>query len=134
MILDAPSLDLSDVESKIAGLLAAPLDAVANVQRACEHFGFVLENVLRLLPGNQPARYWDLDDISCDSANRTGDVVTLQGTCDWLSGSEDCDRFRIDIALGQEPLLFAYKFTNSATGKQLLYVGKTPEGWLINGP
>lgn len=62
--------------------------------------------------------------------SRSDDVVTLCGIPYWLSGGERCDRFQIDVALGKEPLLYSFKFTNSMTGEQLLYVGKTSDGWL----
>ena len=109
-------------------------DVDLNGQRACEHFGLVLAKLFRLLPSNSQIRYWDLDDFSCDFANRTGDVATLQGTSSWLAGGEDCNRFRLDVALDKIPLLYSCKFTNSTTGKQVAYVGKTSEGWLINAP
>jgi hypothetical protein len=130
----APNLDLEDIEAKIANLLAAGVDADSNAQRACEQFALVLDKVFRALPGNRQIRYWDLDDLSCDSADRTADVVTLRGSASWLAGGGDCNRFRVDVALDQQPLLYSYKFTGGLTDKQLLYVGKTSEGWLINGP
>ena len=130
----ALNLDLGDLEAKIASLLAAGVDPDSSGQRACEQFALVLDKVFRVLPGNGQTRYWDLDDLFCDSADRTGDVVTLTGSSSWLTGGGDCDRFRIDVALHQKPLLYSYKFTNSLTDKQILYVGKTPEGWLINAP
>ena len=84
--------------------------------------------MFRLLAGNRSSRYWRLDDFWCDSMSRSGDVVTLCGIPYWLSGGERCDRFQIDVALGKEPLLYSFKFTNSMTGEQLLYVGDV--GWL----
>lgn len=134
MFLDSLSLDLDGIETRIANLLASPVEVDSSGQRVCEQFGLVLARVFRLLPSNCQMRYWDLDAFSCDSATRTGDVVSLQGSSIWLSGGEDCERFRLDIALDTMPLLYSYKFTNSRTGKQILYVGKTPEGWLISGP
>jgi hypothetical protein len=134
MLVVAPNLDLGDLEDKIASLLAAGVDPDSHGQGACEQFALVLDKVFRLLPGNRQTRYWDLDDLSCDSADRTGDVVTLAGSSSWLAGGGECDRFRIDVALDQQPLVYSYKFTSSLTDKQILYVGKTPEGWLVNGP
>jgi hypothetical protein len=58
----------------------------------------------------------------------------LRGVPYWLSGGDGCDRFRIDVALDTNPLLYSYKFTNSMTDEQVLYVGKTPDGWRVNGP
>jgi hypothetical protein len=134
MLLDAPTLDLGDAEAKIAFLLRGAVDVESNGQHACDQFGIVLARVLRALPSNRQARYWDLDDLACDAAARAGDVVTLRGTSTWLAGGSDCDRFRLDVALDQGSLLYSYKFTNSVTGSQILYVGKTPDAWLINGP
>jgi hypothetical protein len=134
MVIDASSIDVEDIETKIANLLASRADVDSNGQSACDHFGLVLSKVFRLLPSDCQTRYWDLDDFSCDFANRTGDVVTLQGISSWLAGGEDCDRFRLDLALDKVPLLYSCKFTSSTTGKQIAYVGKTPEGWLINAP
>jgi hypothetical protein len=128
MLLDASSIHGDDVETPIASLLASPVDVASNGQRACDLFGIVLAKVFHLLPSDRQTRYWDVDDFSCDFANRTGDVVTLQGTSSWLAGGQDCDRFRLDFALDKVPLLYSCKFTSSATGKQVAYVGKIPEG------
>jgi hypothetical protein len=134
MLLDGANLDLGDVEVRINGYLTSAEELDSNVHRACGQFQIVLANVLRLLPGNRQSRYWDLDDFSCDSMSRSGDVVTLRGVPYWLSGGDGCDRFRIDVALDTNPLLYSYKFTNSMTDEQVLYVGKTPDGWRVNGP
>ena len=134
MLLDVGNLDLGDAEAEIATFLRSGVDVDSNGQPACDQFGIVLAKVLRLLPGNRETRYWDLDDFSCDSAVRAGDLVTLQGYSNWLRGGGDCDRFRLDVALDQVPILYSFKFMNSTTGNQVLYVGKTPEGWLVNGP
>jgi hypothetical protein len=134
MAIDALHLDLSEVEAEITTLLGSAVDVNSSGQLACEQFGILLANVVRSLPGNRPIRYWELDDLSCDSADRISDLVTLQGTCNWLTGGDGCDRFRLDIALASHPLLYSCKFTHSVTGEQILYVGKTPEGLLINGP
>jgi hypothetical protein len=134
MLLDGSNLDLDDVEARITGYLTSAEEVDSNVHRACAQFEIVLAGVLRLLPGNRQSRYWGLDDFSCDSISRIGDVVTLQGVPNWLSGGGGCDQFRLDVALDTNPLLYSYKFTNSMTGEQVLYVGKTPDGWLVNGP
>ena len=134
ILLDGSDLALSETEAKIAASLASATDVDANVYRACEQLEVVLANVLRLLAGNRQSRYWQLDDLSCTSFGRAGDVVTLQGIPNWLRGGEGCDRFCIDVALDTSPLLYSYKFTRSVTDEQLLYVGKTPTGWLVHGP
>jgi hypothetical protein len=134
MLLDGTNLNLRDVEAKIAEHLTSVEEVESNAERACQQFEIVLANVLRLLPGNRRSRYWDLDGFSYDSMSRCGGVVTLQGVPYWLSGGDGCDRFRIDVALETKPLLYSYKFTNSMADEQVLYVGKTPEGWHINGP
>src|SRR5258708_34127243 len=134
MLLDRSILDLGDEEAKITGFLASAEEVDLKVHRACEPFDIVLAKVLRLLAANQSSRYWQLDDLSCNSMSRSGDVVTLHGVPYWLAGGEGCDRFRLDVALGKEPLLYSYKFTNSVTGEQVLYLGKTPNAWIVNGP
>jgi hypothetical protein len=134
MLLDGSNLDLGDIEANIAGFLASAEEVDASVHRASEQFEIVLAKVLRLLPGNCRCRYWQLDDLSCDSMSRRGDVATLAGVPNWLSGGEGCDRFRLDVSLDKDPLLYSYKFTNSATGEQVLYLGKTPDGWLVDCP
>ena len=134
MLLDASNLDLDDVEAKIKDLLASTVNMDSNGQQACEQFGIAFVKVCRLLPGNRRPRYWQPDDFSCDSVSRSGDIVTLLGASNWLSGGDGCDRFRLDVALDKNPLLYSCKFTNSVTGEQVLYVGKTPGGWVVNGP
>jgi hypothetical protein len=134
MLLDGSNLDLGHIEAKIADFLASAEKVNASVHRAAEQFEIVLAKVLRLLPGNCRCRYWDLDDFWCDSISRCGDVASLGGVPNWLSGGEGCDRFRLDVSLDTDPLLYSYKFTNSATGEQVLYLGKTPDGWLVSCP
>lgn len=60
--------------------------------------------------------------------------LPLRGVANWLRGGVGCDRFRIDVALDKSPLLYSFRFTNSTTEQQILYVGKTPTGWLAHGP
>jgi hypothetical protein len=71
MLIDASSLDVHHVETKIASLLASPADVDSSGQRACEQFALALAKLFRLLPSNCQARYWDLDHFSCDFADRT---------------------------------------------------------------
>jgi hypothetical protein len=134
MLLDSSSLDLDDLEAEIASLLGAEEEVEAVRDRFCGLLEVILARVLRRVPGNRRCRYRDLDDLSCDLMNRADDVTELSGVATWLSGGEQCDYFRIHVALGGKPLLYSYKFINSATAEQILYVGKTPRGWLINGP
>jgi hypothetical protein len=132
--LDGSDLALRGPETEIAARLASAADVDANVQRACEQFEFILANVLGLLGGDRQSRYWDLDDFTCTTFSRVADVITLEGVPNWLSGGDGCDRLRIDVALDANPLLYSYKFTNGVTNDQVLYVGKTPKGWIVNGP
>ena len=122
-----------DLEANIGSLLAGAEDLDSNVHFACGQFGVILDGVLRLLPGNQKWRYWFLDDFDCNRFCRRDQIVTLLGSAYWLSGGEECDSFRLDIALDKEPLLYSYKFTKSKSGEQMLYIGKTPDGWVVNG-
>lgn len=131
--LDFLDLDMSDVEAKILTSLVAGKNLEVNGQPACEQFAIILVNVLRTLPTARHTKHWDLDDLSCDAVKQSGQVVALRGTSNWLSGGEGCEQFRIDI-LTQTPLLYSFKFTKTATSEQVLYVGKTPTGWIVNGP
>ena len=135
MLLDGSKPDLGDVEATIRGLLATAEEVVdSNVADACSQFEIILASVCRFVPGHFQCRYWSLDDFYCTSVSRGDDVVTLQGVPYWLSGGQGCDRFRLDVALQTQRTLYSFKFTNSMSGEQLLYVGKTRSGWLINGP
>ena len=115
MLLDGSSLDLRDVESKIAGFLGGADKLDSSVQSACVQFEVVLTNVLSLMSRKHPLRHWCLDDLYCDSFDRSDQVATLRGTSYWLSGGEGCDRFRLDVALDKDPLLYSYKFTDNMT-------------------
>ena len=132
--LDSSGLALRGLETEITACLLSAAEVDANVRRACEQFEVILANVLRLLGGDRQSRYWDLDDFSCTTFSRVADVVTLEGVPNWLSGGDRCDRLRIDAALEAKPLLYSYKFSNRVTNDQILYVGKTPKGWIVNGP
>lgn len=133
MLLDGSNLGLCDFESKIIRYLADAEEPDSSVHNACYQFGIVLHKVLRCLPGKYPWRYWSLDEFCCDGFRRRDQVVTLQGIPYWLPDIGECDFFRIDVALDKEPLLYSYKFKKSKSGKQILYIGKTLDGWIVNG-
>lgn len=134
VVLDGSNVSRHEAEANIVSLLASAQEVDSKVLSACEQFEILLADVLRLLAGNRRSRYWQLDDLSCDFISRTRDVVTLKGVSNWLSGGDGCDRFRLDVSLNSKPLLYSYKFMNSISNEQILYVGKTPSGWLVNGP
>ena len=133
MLLSAPELDVSDSEARIKALLASAQDLDDDVHDVCWHFGDILMRVLRSSPGDREWRYWSLDDLVPKSVSRSGNVMTLSGLAWWLSGGDGCQRFRLDVALDTEPLLYSYKFLDDGLTKQVLYVGKRPDGWLLNG-
>lgn len=133
MLLDSSNLDLSDFESKIIGYLSEAEELDSRVKDACCQFGFVLHKVLRCLPGKYKWRYWSHDEFCCDGFRRRNKVVTLQGIPYWLPDIEECDSFRIDVALDKDPLLYSFKFRNNKSGKQILYLGKKSNGWILIG-
>lgn len=101
MAIDALHLDLSGVEAEITNLLGSavrPTRVRAVRARPRERVPF--------LAWRASDSIRDLDDLPCDSADRIGDVVTLQGTSNRLTGGDGCDRFRLDIALGSLPLSY----------------------------
>jgi hypothetical protein len=130
---NASNLDFSETEARITDLLAGAQELDSSVHSAIASFEAILCDVLGLLCRKHSWRYWHLDALCCDSLSRSNEVVTLQGTSDWLTGGDGCELFRLDVALGTDPLLYSFKFTNSKSGKQTLYVGKTPSGWVVNG-
>jgi hypothetical protein len=131
--VDASTLDLSEPEAKIIELLAKAEEPSVQVQTACAYFDRILSSVFSLLAKDQPWRYWGLDDLWCEVVQRREQVITMQGTAYWLEGGSGCERFRLDVDLTTDPLLYSYKFSDRRRGKQVLYVGKTPDGWVING-
>lgn len=133
MLLDGSNLDLVEIESKIIQYLKDAEELDSNVQNACAQFEMTLAKLLRLLPGNCPWRYWDLDDFYCNGFHRRDQIVTLKGVPYWLSGGEKCNSFRIDVDIDKDPLLYSFKFKNSKSGKQILYIGKISDGWVVNG-
>ena len=133
MMLDSSTLDLSEAEREIGELLLPAEEPDANVQSACSSFAYILIAVFGTLPKRHPWRSWQLDDLWCEAVSRSDHQITLSGIAYWLSGGGRCERFRLDIDLNSAPLLYSYKFTIRKTGRQVLYAGKTPGGWLVNG-
>ena len=130
MFLALPELirDVNWHESEVSRLLqiGAPLDD--NTQHACGHFDRIIGEVFSSC-GEHPWSWWCVDDLWCESLSFIGSVATLTGIVYWLEGGDRCDRFRVDVDLSLEPLLYSYKFICSRTSKQTLYVAKTPQGW-----
>lgn len=133
MILNATSLDFSETEATIVDLLASAKMPDSSVQNACAYFAAIQCQVFSLMGKEYHWRTWGLDDLWCESLSRSNHVITLQGTPYWLGGGDECTFFRVDVALDTSPLLYSYKFMNLMKGKQILYVAKTPDGWLVNG-
>jgi hypothetical protein len=133
MLIDDCDPAVGHAEAKIRSSLVKAQELDSNVDAACDQFEVILVKVLRMMPGNCEWRYWSLEELCYDSFARSDHVVTLQGLPYWFSDVEGCDRFRIDVALDTDPLLYSFKFSNGTSGEQLLYVGKTPQGWVVNG-
>lgn len=133
MLLNHLSLDFAETEDRISRLLSVATEPNDDVQTACRYFEGILSCVFASLEKGHRWKRWGLDDLWCEHLSRRENVVTLQGTPYWLTGGDDCSEFKVDVALDTHPLLYSYKFTHRKKGKQVLYVGKTPDGWLLNG-
>lgn len=127
---DIPQLEFRDAEATLAKLLADPC-ADADAQRACDLLARILGGVLSTLDREHEWKRWDPDDLVCRSIERNGEVISLHGDVHWLTGGASCSRFRVDLALDTQPLLYSFKLLEQRRGRQVLYVGKTPAGWTI---
>ena len=135
-LIDGSNLDLTKLEANIASFLGRATELDPSVHCACAGLERVLWTVVGLLPNTHPLPVMmeGLDDLDCDEFKRKGQVVTLRGGIDRFNADyyDMCDMFRIDVALNTAPLLYSYKFLKAETGKQIFYVGKTPDGWIVN--
>jgi hypothetical protein len=121
--------DITWHESEVRRLLPVGASLDESVQQACGHFERILGSVFASLQEPRRYRFWCPDDLWCESLGFEGSVAALVGSACWLEGGQECDRFRIDVALDLDPLLYSYKFSHAETGRQSLYVAKTPGGW-----
>lgn len=76
-------------------------------------------------------RSWSIDDMYPDTIHRTNKKLTLVGSINWLGGGGICKRYQADIAIDTNPILYSIKLQNKH-GHQILYVGRTHTGWVLN--
>lgn len=137
--LPALPVDLTDREDRIRDLLTDAQDPDENVQNACGNLDRILSYVFNSLEKGDPRRGWCVDDLWCVAVKCAGSKVTLQGPSYWLVGGLNCEWFQVDVALDKDPLLYSYKFTSGQYSKigtktrPVLYIGKHPKGWTVNG-
>ena len=127
--LDDLLYDISWHEDEIRRLLPVGASLGESVQGACGHFERILGTVFASLREPREYSHWCADDLWCESISFEGPLATLAGKAYWLEGGHECDRFRIDVALDVNPLLYSYKFSHEKTQRQTLYVAKTQSGW-----
>lgn len=74
---------------------------------------------------------WSVDDMYPDEVRRTEEKITLVGNIYWLGGGGECIHYQADIATNTNPILYSVKLKNKRQ-KQIVYIGKTRTGWILN--
>lgn len=73
---------------------------------------------------------WSVDGMSAYVHSMSKEKLTLRGKVYWFSGDSRCVNYQVDIARTTSRLLYSFKFRDKIE-RQLLYAGKTQDGWEI---
>jgi len=128
----APTINIEFHEERIISRLTeSPID-IGNMESLAGHFERILNVVFQYQGQQSTFRYWSVDSLWPDGLENVGNKVTLTGPVYWLVGGGACTNFQLDIAQNNTPLLYSYKLKD-VDGKQIVYIGKTHKGWIVNG-
>jgi len=74
---------------------------------------------------------WSVDDMYPETVHRTSKKLTLKGNIHWLGGGGKCKIYQADISTTTSPILYSIKLQDKHE-RQILYIGKTFTGWVLN--
>ena len=129
--MSAPRVDIDGLEKKAIALMDDSPIQQAEYEKLCALFSIILNGILQKQEKEAGYRSWCVDDLRAQEINETSKKITLSGPVSWLSGGGECKHYQLDIAKNTSPLLYSYKLNNKHA-HQVVYIGKTFKGWVIN--
>lgn len=125
--------DITDIEGKISEILVLKDRTEDQIQSVGQLCAFGLNEIFHYIDSVTGLRGWALDDLYVQDSTESAKKITLSGISHWLNGGANCERFQADIAKTTNPILYSFKFyKKSSNSPQVLYVGKTNSGWVVN--
>ena len=113
-------------------------ELVANTNLSSEDensVGYMLSSILNAyfftLDKETKFKYWAIDDMYPEQVYVANNKMSLSGSINWLEEGSSCERYQADIAIDTDPILYSVKLKNKLE-QQVLYIGKTFEGWVLN--
>jgi len=97
----------------------------------CGQLARILNNFFSVQEKETGLRSWAIDDMYPDETEIDAKKLTLKGKIYWLDGGGDCVYYQADIARNTTPLLYSVKL-KTKHDKQIMYIGKSHKGWVLN--
>lgn len=122
---------ISDSERTISEIIVQTEISKEDANIVCYLLGSILTELFSNQNRESGLRSWCVDEMYADKIEIFSKKLSLSGVIQWLGGGGDCAHYQVDIALDVVPLLYSYKLKNKRW-KQVMYIGKTFDGWVIN--
>lgn len=129
--MEKSSREIEESESKIAQLMLTEEITHESAQRIGDLLGRILSSYFSTLDRDTGMKGWSVDDMYPTEIRSVSNKITLSGDIHWLSGGDTCKHFQADIAKDIDPMLYSVKLKNKKFN-QVLYIGKTNNGWILN--
>ena len=129
--MDKSSRKIEESESKIAQLILSEEITDEAAQRIGDLLGRILSSYFSTLNRDTGMRGWSVDDMYPTEIRSGNNKITLSGDIHWLSGGDICKHFQADIAKDLDPMLYSVKLKTNKLN-QVVYIGKTKNGWILN--
>lgn len=123
------NLAIEESENSICEIIALSETTKEDWNTVCHFLGGILTEYFSRQERETSLRSWTVDDMYADKVELFSKEVTLNGPIHWLGGGSECVYYQVDIACNTVPLLYSYKLQNNRW-KQVMYIGKTFNGWM----
>lgn len=124
-------MEIEECENLISRIIAKPEVSKRDWNLVSASLGRILTNVFTKQGKETGLRSWSVDDMHADKVEVCDEKITLRGVIHWLGGGSNCVYYQVDLSRDTKPMLYSYKLKNKHW-KQVMYVGKTFNGWIVN--
>ena len=122
---------ITESESKVGEILRQKQISSQDAKHLGDLLSLILTNYFSNLDRETGMKGWSVDGMIPNDFETTPKKVTLSGNIHWLTGGSKCRYYQADLAKNTEPLLYSIKLKSNKQ-KNILYIGKTHTGWILN--
>jgi len=123
-------ITIENMEVSISEVVNKPDVADADMNYISGLLGRILTNIFASQERETGLRSWTVDDMYPSEIQINTRKISLTGGISWLCGGGICVRYQADIARDTDPLLYSVKL-KTKHDRQIMYIGKTYEGWVF---